>query len=133
MNRERGLNAIGGLVLIGLGVILLFFPLFPGLGRLIRMDQLWPLIVVAVGAGLFVMAVLTRTPPLAIPASIVGGIGMLLFFQNATGYWDSWAFAWTLIPGFVGVGLILRGLLAGELQQGLQAGSRLLAISFVLL
>ncbi len=133
MNRERGLNAIGGLVLIGLGVLFLFVQLFPGLGALVRIDQLWPLIVVAVGAGLLALAVVTRTPPLAIPASIVGGIGLLLFFQNATGYWDSWAFAWTLIPGFVGVGLILRGLLAGELQQGLQAGSRLLAISFVLL
>ena len=99
MNRERGFNAIGGLLLIALGAFFLLFQLFPALGAFVRIDQLWPLIVMAVGGGLLLLAVITRTPPLAIPASIVGGIGLLLFFQNITGYWDSWAYAWTLIPG----------------------------------
>lgn len=132
MNRERGFNAIGGLLLIALGAFFLLFQLFPALGAFVRIDQLWPLIVMAVGGGLLLLAVITRTPPLAIPASIVGGIGLLLFFQNITGYWDSWAYAWTLIPGFVGIGLLLRGVLAGEVGKGVQEGGRLLVISFVL-
>ena len=42
----------------------------------------------------------------------MGGIGALLYWQNATGEWASWAYAWALIPGFVGIGLILFGLMA---------------------
>ncbi len=132
MNRERGFSAIGGLLLIALGAFFLLFQLFPALGSFVRIDQLWPLIVMAVGGGLLLLAIVTRTPSLAIPASIVGGIGLLLFFQNLTGYWESWAYTWTLIPGFVGIGLLLRGLLASEVREGLQTGGRLMVISFVL-
>ncbi|HPL28540.1 MAG TPA: hypothetical protein PLG21_10845, partial [Anaerolineae bacterium] len=58
---------------------------------------------------------------MAVPACIVGGIGGLLYWQNATGRWGSWAYAWALIPGFAGVGLILAGLLRLNWRQ-VQAG-----------
>src|SRR5688572_19351282 len=107
MTQQRAGNLIGGAILIGLGVLFLLFQLLPGLGSLLRIELFWPLIIVGAGAVLLLMALLTRTPQLAIPGCIVGGIGCLLFVQNATGYWDSWAYAWALIPGFVGVGIIL--------------------------
>jgi hypothetical protein len=130
MDTQRTSNLAVGLALIGLGFLFLLLQLVPGLHRLLRIDLFWPLIVVGVGAVLLVAAVLYRVPGLAIPGSIVGGIGCLLFFQNLTGYWESWAYAWTLIPGFVGVGIILNGLLSREPAGSLRAGATLVAISF---
>ena len=69
---------------------------------------------------------------MAVPACIVGGIGGLLYWQNATGNWESWAYAWTLIPGFVGVGIVLSGLLGGEIRQSVSGGGWLILISLVL-
>ncbi len=47
---------------------------------------------------------------LAIPGSIITGIGLLLLFQNLTSYWESWSYGWTLIIIFVGAGIYLAGL-----------------------
>jgi hypothetical protein len=69
---------------------------------------------------------------MAVPACIVGGIGGLLYYQNASGNWDSWAYAWALIPGFVGVGVILSGLLAGRGRQALIEGGGTVLVSLVL-
>lgn len=132
MNEQKWLNLIGGLILIGVGCLFLVFQLVPGIFAWIRMDALWPLIIIGVGGVFLVSAVAARQPELAIPGCIIGGIGCLLFVQNATGYWDSWAYAWTLIPGFVGVGIIISGLLKGEGQAPVRAGASLLAISAIL-
>lgn len=132
MTQQRAGNLIGGAVLIGLGVLFLLLQLIPGIGVFVRIDLFWPLIIIAVGAIFLFAALLTRTPPLAIPGCIVGGIGCLLFVQNITGYWESWAFTWTLIPGFVGVGIILSGLLGDRPTEQLRAGGTLLVISAVL-
>ena len=71
----------------------------------------WPYQIIGVGLLLAVVGLLTWTPGLMVPASIVSGIGCLLYYQNMTGYWESWAYAWALIPGFVGIGLILLGMM----------------------
>ena len=69
---------------------------------------------------------------MAIPACIVGGIGGILYWQEITGNWESWAYAWTLIPGFVGVGIVLSGLLGGDFRQSARGGGWLIMISLVL-
>ena len=56
----------------------------------------------------------------------------MLYWQNQTGNWDSWAYAWALIPGFVGVGIILAGLLGGERRDAFSSGGRLILISVVM-
>jgi hypothetical protein len=63
---------------------------------------------------------------------IMCGIGGLLYWQNATGNWDSWAYAWTLIPGFVGVGVFLAELLEGKLTSAIQGGGWLILISLTM-
>jgi len=115
-------------VLILLGVWFLVAQFVPGLQVWIS----WPLIVAGVGAFLLIIGLLTGVPGLAVPACIVGGIGGLLYWQNSTGNWESWAYAWTLIPGFVGVGIILSGLLGGEIRQALRGGGWMVLISLVL-
>ena len=42
----------------------------------------------------------------------------MLYWQNQTGNWESWAYAWALIPGFVGVGTIVMGLWEGKWADG---------------
>jgi hypothetical protein len=90
------------------------------------------LFVIGAGILLFIFGLLVNAPDMAVPACIVGGIGCLLYWQNSTGNWASWAYAWALIPGFVGVGVILAGLFKGELRQALRDGGTLIIISLIL-
>lgn len=75
----------------------------------------------------------TGVPSMAIPGTIVGGIGGILLWQSATGHWSSWAYMWTLIPGFVGLGIVLTGFLGGEnLQSAVRSGLGLITTSLAL-
>jgi bacteriorhodopsin len=47
-----------------------------------------------------------------IPGTIISGIAGILMWQNATGRWFSWAYVWTLIPGFVGLALFVFSLVS---------------------
>ncbi len=117
-----------GLILVLVGVWLLVGQWMPWL-----LPQFsWPWTIIGVGALLLLLGLLTGTRGLAVPACIVGGIGGLLYWQNTTGNWESWAYAWALIPGFVGVGIVLAGLLGGEVRKGMSEGSGLILISLVL-
>jgi peptidoglycan/LPS O-acetylase OafA/YrhL len=78
------------------------------------------------------MSAFLGAPPLAIPGSIIGGIGGILYYQNVTGDWASWAYVWTLIIGFVGVGMLLSSLLARRVRREAWAGVRLMVVSLVL-
>lgn len=118
-----------GLVLILVGAAFLLAQVAPQYFEWLDMENAWPLLIVAVGVVLLLIGLLAGTPGMAIPACIVGGIGGLLYWQNATGNWETWAYAWTLIPGFVGVGIILNGLLSGQVSQGLREGGRTIIVS----
>ena len=132
MVRRRS-NLASGLVLILLGLLFLSYQLMPGWWGWLNVELTWPLIVVGVGAFLLLFGLLVGAPGMAVPACVVGGIGALLYWQNSTGNWGSWAYAWALIPGFVGLGVILAALLGeGQLMQGLNAGGGLVLTSLVL-
>jgi hypothetical protein len=132
MEQSRRTGLVMGSILVLLGVLFLAYQLVPAFQVLIDWDNAWPLTIVGVGVLLLVIAVLANVPGLAVPAAIVGGIGCLLWWQNATGNWDSWAYAWALIPGFVGVGTILSGLLSGKLAGALSGGIWLILISLIM-
>jgi hypothetical protein len=92
----------------------------------------WPLIIVGVGLAFWVLAALVRAPGLAVPGSILAGIGGLLYYQNQTNNWESWAYVWTLIPGFVGIGVFLMHLFEGRFAQGLREGGGMLVFSLIM-
>src|SRR5450759_3341618 len=122
MDESRRSSLVFGVLLVLVGVIFLVFQVFTGLQRFINWSYAWPLIIVGVG-GMFMLSVLLgRVPGLAVPACIIGGIGLLTYWQNLTGNWGSWAYAWALIPGFVGVGTILAGALGGHPGKSLSGG-----------
>jgi hypothetical protein len=122
-------NITGGLLLILIGAWFLAVQFVPGMR--LWVTNSWPLSIIGVGAVFLVAAIASNVPGLAIPAFIIGGIGSLLFYQEATGDWDSWAYAWSLIPGFVGLGLLFFSLLAKD-KSASKAGFILIFISAVL-
>lgn len=99
-------------ILIVLGVWYLAIELVPGLKALAYGKDSWPLQIIGLGLLFAVLAILAWTPAFFIPASIITGIGGLLYWQNSTGNWASWSYMWALIPGFVAFGLLLFGLFA---------------------
>ena len=123
--RTRSNIAIG-LLLILLGGWFLAIEFVPALKAFAYDMTTWPLLVVAVGALLAFFALVLWVPGLWIPACIVGGIGGLLYWQNLTNNWASWAYTWTLIPGFVGVGMLISGLLSRNRHQIIGAGWNIL-------
>jgi len=132
MNTIGKNNLAVGLVLVLLGLWFLALRLVPGLEAWADFWFDWPFIIIGAGVLLLLIGLLTGTPGMAVPAAIVGGIGALLAWQNATNNWESWAYAWTLIPGFVGVGVILAGLLGKTAPKSLREGGNLIVISLVL-
>ncbi len=119
-------------VLILIGVWFLLVQFVPALAVFTINARTWPLIVVGVGASIALVGLATWTPGLMVPACIVGGIGGLLYYQNLTGDWKSWAYAWALIPGFVGVGVFFSSLLSGRLREAIAGGGWLVFISAVM-
>jgi hypothetical protein len=127
----RRSSILGGIVLILVGVFFLLLPYFPNLSGVIDISLHWPLIIVGVGL-LFLFAALLGAPGLAIPGSIVTGIGGMLYYQNAYEAWSSWAYSWTLIPGFVAIGIIIARTIEGRFSAGLRSGGTLLIISLLM-
>jgi len=95
-------------------------------------DFTWPMWVIGAGLAVFVIGLLTGAPGMAVPASIIAGIGGILYYQDQTGEYSSWSYMWSLIPGFVGVGTILAGLLGENTRRNLAHGLNLIVISAVL-
>jgi hypothetical protein len=114
-----------------IGVWFLALELYPNLKDLIYDQGVWPVSIVGIGVGLAVIGILTWSPGMFVPACIVGGIGGLLWWQNSTGNWESWAYAWALIPGFVGVGTILTGIFTAKWDT-IKGGAWTLFVSLML-
>ncbi|MDI7277316.1 MAG: hypothetical protein QME94_15170 [Anaerolineae bacterium] len=129
--RRAAPRIAGALLLIVLGAALLVAEFTPGWQHLISGERDWPLSVIAVGVLLLVIGFIAGAPGMAVPGCVVGGIGGLLYWQNATHQWESWAYAWALIPGFVGIGLLLSALLQWRSDE-LKAGAWLVFISLAL-
>jgi hypothetical protein len=113
--RDRNIGpVVVGLLLIGAGLV---FLVAQELGVGIRFA--WPLFVLLPGAVLLAAGLAFRAGVgLAIAGSIVTIAGLLLLYQNATGHWESWAYAWALVaPGGAGVGMLLHGFVHGRASQ----------------
>jgi hypothetical protein len=113
MDRTRRSGVAVGIVLILIGAWMLLVQFVPAL----RGWFSWPTIIIGVGLLLFVLGVFLGEHEMAIPGCIVGGVGGILYWQNATGRWESWSYVWALIPGFAGIGTVISGLLGRDTEQ----------------
>lgn len=118
MNTSQKKSITSGILLILIGLVFLAVQLIPGIRMWIEDQYAWPMNVMLVALGLVVIGALTGEADMLVPASIVGGIGGILYLQNSGVLtWESWAYAWTLIPGFVGLGVFLAGLIKWKKKQ----------------
>lgn len=128
-NRSNIGALIGGTLLIGVGLLSLVPQVFRGL----NWGFLWPFVVIGAG-GLFFIAMFASGrsgAAFAVPGSIVGGIGLVLLFQNLTQRWESMSYFWTLIVMFVGLGIYIMGRYGGDENQK-RAGGRVMKTGFIL-
>ena len=107
----------GGLIL---GAVLILLGLFLLAGQYFDFDlgrYGWPLFVIV--PGLAVLAIGLAAPVregagLAVAGTITTVTGLVLAFQNATGLWATWAYAWALVgPAASGLGLLIYGVVRG--------------------
>ena len=110
---------------IALGVVLVVVGLFYLAVQVADIDLSsfgWPLFIIIPGLTLLIVGFVSLGTGAAIPGGILTMVGLVLAYQNSTGNWSSWAYAWALVaPGGVGVGLFLQGLRernVGLIRQG---------------
>jgi hypothetical protein len=98
-------------------------------------DAGWPFFVVIPGVILLVASLIPQPPRgvgFAIAGAIVTTVGAVLFYQDTTGHWESWAYAWALVgPGAAGLGMLVYGLIFGQ-RELISVGARLIAIAAVI-
>ena len=129
--RRSGVSSLaaGGL-LVALGVLLLLGQIFDfRLGR-----YLWPFYIIVPGVLLFAISLtMDQTGEgLAIAGSIVTMVGLVLLYQNTTGHWQSWAYAWALVaPTSVGLGQVVYGALKSR-QHVVKSGVGLARIGGII-
>jgi hypothetical protein len=131
MKQNRS-NLALGIILLLIGGWLLVTRQVPSIQAWLENNFSWPMYTIGAGLIVLLIGLLTGAPGMAVPASIIAGIGGILYYQNATNDFGSWSYMWTLIPGFVGVGTILAGLLGENTRRNLGHGLRLIVTSAVL-
>lgn len=128
-NRNGG-ALVGGVLLILFGLLILSSQFFSGFDF---WGTFWPFIIIGVGAMFFVgMAAGGKsTAGLAIPGSIITGIGLMLFVQNLTNHFESWAYGWTVIIISVGLGIYIMGWW-GQNPEQRRGGAGVMRIGLIL-
>ncbi|HZM22167.1 MAG TPA: hypothetical protein VFC02_10505 [Anaerolineales bacterium] len=130
--RQNRTNLFLGVLLILIGAWLVVTRQVPAVQEWIDNNFAWPMWTIGAGLLVLLIGLITGAPGMAVPASIIAGIGGILYYQNAVEDFGSWSYMWTLIPGFVGVGTILAGLLGENTRANLARGVNLLVTSVVL-
>lgn len=128
--RTHRWSLVGGALLIGLGILFLLGQIF---GEFDFWDTFWPFILVGIGVLLFA-AMLSggkTSAGLAIPASILTCLGLMMFLQNIFDRWETWSYSWTVILFSVGLGIYIKGAY-GEQESSRRSGISLMKLAAVL-
>ena len=132
MNRQGRTQLALGVILILLGAWFLADKSMPAFHSLFNKYAEFPLNMFLIGGGILIVGLVLGQPGMAVPAAIVAGIGGIFYYQQMTEDYTSWSYMWTLIPGFVGVGAILAGLLGDDTAHNLKRGLNAMVVSAVL-
>jgi hypothetical protein len=129
IKRNSG-SLVAGVVLIAIGLLALFGQLFRGFQF---WNYLWPVFIIAFGA-LFFVGMFTggkSMAGLAIPGTIISGIGLMMLFQSLFHNWESWSYGWTFILILVGLGIFIMGLYTQDTSRR-QSGLKLMKVGAIL-
>ncbi len=127
--RQNRSSLFLGVLLILLGAWLVISRQVPAVQNWLDDNLAWPMWTIGAGLVILLIGLVTGNPGMAVPASIVAGIGGILYYQYLNDDYATWSYMWALIPGFVGVGIILAGLLGEHTRHNLSRGLNLLFIS----
>ena len=132
MSRSQRSSLVVGILLVLAGAYFIMVNVVPGFEQWLNITYSWPTIILAVAVGLLVLGLIVGAPDMAVPAVIVGGIGGILYYQNISGNWGSWAYMWALIPGFSGIGMILAHFLGARDRYSVRSALDTIGTSLVL-
>ncbi|MCC7117705.1 MAG: hypothetical protein IT310_04200 [Anaerolineales bacterium] len=116
-----------GLVLILLGVGFLLNQTVPAFHNFFEAYSKWPMNMFLIGGLVLLFGLLVGQPGLAVPAALIAGIGAIFSYQNKFLSPEAW-YVWLLIPAFVGLGVLIQGLLGDNASYNLQRGLKLIAV-----
>ncbi len=124
-------TAILGMVLVGVGILFLLLNIFDvDYGRFA-----WPFFIIIPGAVLFISAFTmdeASGQALAIAGGIITAAGTLLFYQNISNHWTSWAYAWALVaPGSIGLAQLILGSVKNQ-DKMVRDGKQMLLIGLAI-
>lgn len=124
-------NALGGTLLIVLGIVFLVGQIFD----FHLSHYLWPFMVIVPGVFLFFGAMALDEEAgkaLAIISGIVTMVGVILFVFTFTDLWASWSYAWALVaPTGPGLGLWLLGTLKNRADL-VKSGKDLMRVGLII-
>jgi hypothetical protein len=106
-----------GLLLVAIGAAVLVLRLFDVDALAAVRDLGWQLFIIVPGLGLLAMALVPKPPNgagFAIAGSIVTTVGLILAYQEANDAFESWSYAWALLPGAAGLAMTVYGFFANE-------------------
>ena len=109
--------AVFGLVMVVVGAVALAIQqvdinFLPNLG-----SWGWPLFILVPGLVLLGAAVIAPRPggvAFAVGGAVVTTVGGILLYQSQSGHWESWAYAWALLPTAAGLAFLGYGLLVSD-------------------
>lgn len=132
MNKKGRSQLALGVILILLGAWFLADKSIPAFHSFFDKYTEWPVNMLLIGGVIFILGLVLGQPGMSVPAAIVAGLGGIFYYQDATGNFASWSYMWALIPGFIGIGTIVAGLLGENTAQNLKHGLNMMVISAVL-
>ena len=132
MNKQGRSQLALGVILILLGAWFLMDKSVPAFHEIFQQYAKWPVNMLLIGAGIFIFGVILGQPGMSVPAAIVAGLGGIFYYQDVTNNYQSWSYMWALIPGFVGVGTVLAGILGENTANNIKHGLNLMVISAVM-
>lgn len=124
-------NTFGAILLIGLGLLFLVGQVF-NINFWAIAGFSWPVLILIPGV-IFLALAFSGSRKMAgfvFPGTIITGTGAILWYQNVTGNWESWAYAWTLYPALVGLAMIFAGQRQGN-ERTVTTGSGMVKYSTI--
>lgn len=132
MNKQGRSQLALGVILILLGAWFFVDKSVPAFHEIFQQFTRWPVNMLLIGGGIFILGLILGQPGMSVPAAIVAGLGGIFYYQDVTNTYQSWSYMWALIPGFVGVGTALAGILGDNTAKNIKHGLNLMVISAVL-
>ena len=132
-SNERSPAPILGVLLVLIGLFFVVMQAFEF--DWLRIFQASPYLFSGIGLILFVLALIAggrRGETLVVLGSMMTMVGLLLLYQDRTGRWASWTYAWTLVtPTSIGIGFLIYGFLKRQ-PELTRRGLRMTAVGLAL-